>query len=831
MPQAPFESWNVFAPEIQNELRSRRLSQNLVQTRTPFLRYTTTVQFDGYTVAGVTEPGFKTSLAQVLGDAALGAYHDNYNGCRFFTLGLHGWDNSKYSDTDIYNSQNKSGLVVGVTYKDGKQVLVRTLEGETIESPHAYPPPGIESATVERLKNGNVLKFTIETVCYTQQQMDMLDMLAFVPGMTCVLEWGNVLSTPTGTQKLEHILDFSYPDTIKQTLKNTLTANKNLRAGGVASGARTAFINEWCKPNKYNYDFAIAKIANVKTEIQNNKYKTTVIAYGVADNIMYISAYATSTPTTPESPDGNKANTDPTYISSIREYFAPNGAFITQLKNFVNQAIPLDKQKDTSGQKSSYVDVVKFDEPDNAKNTSSTGAASGTGPVNDLGQEETFYITFNAFINLILNNAYNGMLKIINDSLDKPLPYVLYPIDAGMGEDEVPVVGYNKYLRSTDPSVMLIFNKDAVDDAAKTQRSISAAIAQSLGTTKTAGTVNANTYSGTAIQYIELNNIQRITGDFGESGLMFLSKGVWLNSKAIQQAFLSARTVMEGVEALLVKINAATEGYWNLKITHDEEKDCFRLIDDNAKRPPMGNQRIYTFNKKLPTSPSSPTNVTGPDVLDIKIASDYPKLIFSQLAISGINNASGVPNRQDLNFQRPGLFGSRLKDFLVDETVKSPPSGSGATKNLLATNISINAFVNAYLQKTAASTTTFAQQFSTNFPAGVRSALTSIFGNKNTPLTPTDAQRCLNDINNSDLSPSQIDSIAAILKQRITAIVETSKTAEIADLQSFWNNETGLTPTLFSIPVIEASKKSLIAAIEQAKPAPTGSSEPPHYTK
>jgi hypothetical protein len=378
---------------------------------------------------------------------------------------------------------------------------------------------------------------------------------------------------------------------------------------------------------------------------------------------------------------------------------------------------------------------------------------------------------------------------------------------------------------------MLIYNNDAVTDAQTTQGAVTKYLLNKLNTSIPIGEVTKDTPSGKALNTIRNTQIQRISGDVGESGLMFLSKGVWLNSKAIQQAFLSARTVMEGVEALLVKINAATEGYWNLKITHDEEKDCFRLIDDNAKRPPMGNQRIYTFNKKLPTSPSSPTNVTGPDVLDIKIASDYPKLIFSQLAISGINNASGVPNRQDLNFQRPGLFGSRLKDFLTDETVKSPPSGSGATKNLLATNISINTFVNAYLQKTAASTTTFAQQFSTNFPAGVRSALTSIFGNRNTPLTPIDAQRFLNDINNSDLSPSQIDAVATILKQRITAIVETSKTAEIADLQSFWNNETGLTPTLFSIPVIEASKKSLIAAIEQAKPAPTGSSEPTHYTK
>ena len=840
MPQAPFEGWNVFAPDVQLELRKRRLSQNLVQTRTPFLRYTTTVQFDGYTVPGVTSPGFRTSLAQVLGDTALEAYNAEYNGCRFFTLGLHGWDNSKYADSDIYNSQTKSGLIVGVTYKDGKQVLVRTLERGQVESPHAFPPPGIESATVERLKNGNVLKFTIEAVCYTQQQLDMLDLLAFVPGMTCVLEWGNILSTPTGTQKLAKTLDFSYPDKIKQVLNDTIAENKNLRTGGVTSGARTQFIDTWCKPNDYNYDFAIARIANVKTELQGNKYKTTVTAYGVADNIMYISAYATSTPSNPTSPDGQN-NTDPAYISSIREYFAPNGSFITQLKDIVNQLIPPEKQKDTSGQKSSFVEVVKFDEPDNAQNKNSTSAASSTGPVNDLGQEETFYITFNAFINLFLNNIQNGMLKIVNDASDKKLDYLLYPIDAALGEDEVPVVGYNKYLRSTDPSVMLIYNKDAVDDAKTSQSGLTATVAQTLGTTKTVGTINANTYSGTAIQYIELNPIQRINGDFGDSGLMFLSKGVWLNSKAIQQVFLSARTVMEGIEALLVKINAATEGYWNLKITYDEELKCFRLIDDNAKRLPIGQQRIYTFNKKLPTSPTSPQNVMGPDVLDIKISSDYPKLLFSQLAISGVNNASGVPNRQDLNFQRAGLYGSRLKDFLIEETPQAPPSGSGATKTLLATNVSLNVFINGILKssadalKTKFDATLLQQQFSaTNFPEDVRTALTSIFSNGNKPLSPSDAQLFLSKINNSDLSPAQIDAVATILKQRITAIVFNSKTAESFDMDNFSLD----TPSIDRYVVetvknnIEISKKSLMDAIEQAKPAPTGStSEPTHYIK
>jgi hypothetical protein len=474
--------------------------------------------------------------------------------------------------------------------------------------------------------------------------------------------------------------------------------------------------------------------------------------------------------------------------------------------------------------------VVKFDEKEDATHTKSTSAASSTGTVNDLGQEETFYITFDAFINLILNNASTGMLRIVNDALDSnnQLDYLLYPITAGMGENEVPVVGYNKYLRSTDPSVMLIYNKDAVTDAQTTQGAVTKSLLNKLNTSIPIGEVTKDTPSGKALNTIRNTKIQRISGDFGESGLMFLSKGVWLNSKAIQQVFLSARTIMEGIEALLVKINAATEGYWNLKITYDDEKDCFRLIDDNAKRPPRGKQRIYTFNKKLPTSPSSPTNVTGPDVLDIKIASDYPKLIFSQLAISGVNNASGVPGKTDLNFQRPGLYGSRLKDFLIDEPVKSPQSGSGATTNI---SPSIDVFVSGDLQKSAASlkskdqTDIFSSAlligaFKDNFPIGVRSALTTIFSNGNKPISRAQANQFLNAINTSDLTPSQFDALATILKQRIRAIVTNSKNAELADLQNFWNTATGLKPTVVVTPVIEANKKLLLDAIEQAKPGP-----------
>ncbi len=153
------------------------------------------------------------------------------------------------------------------------------------ESNKNFPPPGITSARIERTRNGNVLKFTLEVSCYTQQQLELLEILSFVPGMTAILEWGSVSTTPTGTKSLTKILDFKN----NRDLQVIRDFNKT---------PRTKIIEEWCKPNNFNYDFSVARIANVKTTLENNVYKVTITAFGQADNIMYVSAYATNNPLT-----------------------------------------------------------------------------------------------------------------------------------------------------------------------------------------------------------------------------------------------------------------------------------------------------------------------------------------------------------------------------------------------------------------------------------------------------------------------------------------------------------------------------------------------------
>jgi hypothetical protein len=289
----PVETLNVFDANLTEQLRERSKSPNLLRTRAPFIRLTTGANM-GNLVDALNQMATNNPSVDLGFDN--GKLAQEYSDCTFFTLGLHGWDNLNYSATDLYGTKGDKGLVVGVTYKAGQQKLVYTFggNGQTTDfrqnatvitaqvSTKNHPPPGITSAKVERLRNGNVLRFTVETQCYTQDQLQMLDLLCYVPGMTCVLEWGSVMTTPNGIQRPRNVLDFTNYEEAKSLIIN---ADKI---------SRRDFISRWCAPNNYNYDWVVANIANIKTRLENNIYKTTIIAYGKADNLMYISAYATS---------------------------------------------------------------------------------------------------------------------------------------------------------------------------------------------------------------------------------------------------------------------------------------------------------------------------------------------------------------------------------------------------------------------------------------------------------------------------------------------------------------------------------------------------------
>jgi hypothetical protein len=623
----PVETMNVFADGLSKELRKRSLSTNLVKTRTPFLRFTTAAYMDD---VATRMREINSANAEKFANDITG-----YRGYKFFTLGVHGYEQLNYSIHDLYGTQGDNGLVIGTTYKQGVQKLVKTFGGKAKAGDTVaknYPPPGITNAKVERLRNGNVLRFTIETQCYTQEQLEMLDMICFVPGMTCILEWGTQYSTSTNQEKLIKTLDF-------KNLNATVTSVEKV----LGNQSRTSFIEEWCEPNGYNYDWAVANIANVKTVVQDNVYKTTIIAYGVADNLLYISAYATNNPL--------KTETDTS--TSLTNYFRLNGEFSNTLRQYVTtpELLPNRIYRDQ---------ILKFTDDYNREQLIDVVPTSqNTGQVNDFGLEDSYFITMPFFIDLIIN----GPVKQI---IESGLPNRLNQLIATTGGQDPIYVGYNESLRSTSPEVCIIYNKKArtsnaasaadkrnLVDQATTLDARNIGALKGLPNTNAANIQGSNTDKTSVFGVISTLNDNSFGSDINTpSGITPLTKGVYINSKAIQSAFINARTFMEGFETLLRNINSATENYWDLKLFFDDDINAYRILDDNVRTAPQSSD-IYEFNKRLNNLDG---DTIGPDVLNIELTTDYPKMLFSQLAVTGINggtlnNIASSPDRKDVDFK------------------------------------------------------------------------------------------------------------------------------------------------------------------------------------
>jgi len=778
------ETLNVFTGSLSTELRDRSKSTNLVRTRAPFLRFTT--------AANMSDLALKITSR---GDKFL-----PYNGCQFFTLGLHGYENVNYAKDDLYGTQSQEGLVIGTTYKqdndgsDGrpnKQILVRTFGGQIVgDSAKNFPPPGITSAKVERLRNGNVLKFTVETQCYTQEQLEMLDAVCYVPGMTCILEWGTQYTTTSGVQALTKKLNFTnVQETINSVIDSILEP-------------RSTFIDKWCKPNKYNYDWAVANIANIKTTVQDNIYKTTIVAYGRADNLMYISAYATNNPLVAK--QQSQAST------SITNFFKLNGEF----SNLCKRAVLPNGNEFGTEYKSQ---IVKFtNEYDRKKFLEKVPTSANTGQANDTGLEDTYFMTMDFFITVILNGPVKN---IVDEGFAENYKTSSIIASAPTSGENAILCGYNKNLRSTSPEVMIIFNNIARTENSAPKEikeqiiaNISANPLIEFGALRGGDERGVGTIDGTIAKTIDgtIAKLQKTSFDQGqtkESGVAPLSRGVWINSKAIQAAFINARTIMEGMETLLNNMNAATENYWDLKLFYDEELQSFRIVDDNLRTITAsmeGNVNIYEFNKRLS---SLDGDTIGPDVLSIQIQTDYPKIFFSQLAIAGINNLPSSPIRREKDFTE----GTSVRDIFKADTTPTPSTPSNAPTP--SSNQQFRSFVDSLFGSQATlygalyTSDFIIDSANTTFASGISPGLSSIIRevfNNQSLLTPQQAQAIKQQLNNEaergNLNQAQSALLSQIFLKRAEAIIRRDKQKEIDNLNAAFKDATDkgyISPGLF----------------------------------
>jgi hypothetical protein len=242
---------------------------------------------------------------------------------------------------------------------------------------------------------------------------------------------------------------------------------------------------------------------------------------------------------------------------------------------------------------------------------------------------------------------------------------------------------------------------------------------------------------------------------------------------------------MDGFETLLRNMNSATENYWDLKLFFDDDVAGFRILDDNVRRPQDGNrtQPIYTFNKKLS---SLDGDTIGPDVLNVEVKTDYPKAVFSQLAISALNNNVSSPERRETDFVR-----ARVVDDIFSPTVEAQQARQTqpqAQVSAAATGATVSAFIDANLKQTQFSGLSSVVQNSlneagfgaTNIPAPIESILKRLFANKNL-LTTAEAAAINQELNtlNPKLTPQQLTALKKIFAARTVSLINNFKKDEL----------------------------------------------------
>jgi hypothetical protein len=168
-----------------------------------------------------------------------------------------------------------------------------------------------------------------------------------------------------------------------------------------------------------------------------------------------------------------------------------------------------------------------------------------------------------------------------------------------------------------------------------------------------------------------------------------LYKGVWINTNAIRKAFDGSDTISVALNKLLMFMNSATDGYWNLQLlSSDTDSPGVHVVDMGLSKPinktvipaeelfpvpqidkflakpqtdPAEPKYLYQFNRKTRRFQSDDI---GSELLDIKLEASMPQVIAVQ-AIAGVGGVGqqGTWNAIDVDeLKRITLFPSLYPD-------------------------------------------------------------------------------------------------------------------------------------------------------------------------
>lgn len=725
-------SYKNIHPTIKSALNSRARLDNKVQMAMPFVKATTTL-----------------ALPEVLGQGNIG-----------FTLGLHAIK-SDLTAQNIYSSA-KGNALIGYTYTTNgetepiyAQVYSRTGQelqffdlGSDVYTDTNFshiPPPGITNVTVGRIKNGVVSSAQIDFTVPTLPQLELLHRTFLVPGIGMILEWGQRFTEDEpdiGESGLtaDYIRETMFP-WYDRTKLDLILARLAVNEVGIDE-----IMNCYVHPTQGQYQWIFGRVANFSTKMAGDgSFNCSVKIVGPAENSWAYSVRNTVIPAAATA--GGPVCIGDT--NSVENYFTRTSSeknFKTLLEGVsgaptADGTVPVAILPD-------WKDHVQFFAQGNKKSGEADSTKAKTDESTFADSEDAYFITWRFFVNVVLNHPEYGIKGIFKDAFLTPQELlktsVLRPYgDANNldspGENYIDdqyenFVGNNKFLRSTDPSTLIIVNEAAADES-------TAALDRSGGVPTTdpgwlyleREVTQATTESAKFLALGDFfQSVKKVRENQGLGGISYnndrglLSAGVWLNHKAVIQAMVSANTIAEGLSNLLNRMNAATANFWNLTLDISEPfnttESCgstptytavnYTIVDMNYRENAeeavdkfINKDPVHVFNKYIRSINGA---LIGSDTLECNVDINLPKRLFSQIATLGLvqeNETSesggtapivGDPNDslrkmfaitsisrnstgQSADLTAPLYDRSGLTSAACGGTVSPPPAGAGTS--------------------------------------------------------------------------------------------------------------------------------------------------------
>lgn len=578
-------SLESFHPNIQYELTRRRIAENTIHSHIPFVKLTSLVEVQSTHLQGTPKAWCPS-------------------------LGIHGEPEVTFED--IYLPQDNRSIIgyafttaqvngrytripVVVPNNNANATDTNTIAGQATDQ-RRIPMPGIAEVNAERGTaggfgvRGGLMKAELKILAYSIGQINTLLTYYLRPSTRVVLEWGRVSSNPE--EKI-----FPYP----WEQKNAAQIADDFTALLLNPKAQTAFINNHIYSSNGNYEIFIGYVAKFDLKYnKNNVYEVSLTIHSVQQFEM------------PTIHTGVKSlcfnAVDKCRVMDIREYFdetyswKPN-SFRNLLNAEAERATPSpqtqQREPASPGTKRGYGDHVI-----GIKNAAP--GTSGAGSVQAGTQENEFYVSWKFFVEKILNDPLRGVLSLIpsdngsaTDPTNEPRTIntqellrlgMLRPIQSISQEELLRKsktqlvaneVGYHPNLRSTNPEVMVIYNPTAQNKRSANERQSfldlqNAAVREPEDREE----FTKNTHIMEWMRRSDVGPFKNIqgTGEQASSGL--LTEGVWINTKAIKQAFMSTDTATAAINSLLSSMNAATEGYWNLQLYSTDRHNSGLFVVD-----------------------------------------------------------------------------------------------------------------------------------------------------------------------------------------------------------------------------------------------------------